>query len=70
MPPLITSAQRAAFNSMNGHGKLCLCHHNQTAHLNHATQLLREFPTPAFQDLEYMHAISDWAGKMYHSGNN
>lgn len=30
LPPLITSAQRTAFNSMNGHGKLCLCHHNQT----------------------------------------
>lgn len=27
LPLLITSAQRAAFNSMNGHGKLCLCHH-------------------------------------------
>lgn len=39
VPPLIASAQRAAFNSVNGRGKLCLCHHSQTAHLNHAMQL-------------------------------
>lgn len=49
LPPLITSAQRAAFNSMNGHGKLCLCHHKQTVHLNRAAQLLGEFPTLAFK---------------------
>lgn len=49
LPLLITSAQKAAFNSMNGHGKLCLCHHNQTIHLNHTPKLLWKFSTTAFQ---------------------
>lgn len=44
LPLLITSAQRAAISSMNGHGKLCLCQHNQTVHLHRTTQLLRECP--------------------------
>lgn len=49
LPPLITSAQSAAFNRRNGHAKLCLCHHNQVICLNRTTQLLREFPSQAFQ---------------------
>lgn len=44
LPLLIASVQRAALSIVDGHSKLCLCHHNQTVHLNCATQLHREIP--------------------------
>lgn len=48
LPLLITSAQWAAFTSMNGHGELCLCHHHQTLHLNCISHPHWELPAPEF----------------------